>query len=92
LEDDGPELLPQALPYWRAFCELSNKRAVGMALCPISMEAIDAYCRFFQIRDLEEKADCLRFLGALDREFLKIQAEKQKQEQEENRGSGRRRR
>ena len=75
---DRPELdYPQTFMY-NMFNELSGSRgmsSVGPLGIPIT--EIKAYCEFFEVRNLDEKAHIFRFVSHLDGVYLKFVTDKQ---------------
>ncbi len=78
LEDDGPDLLPEAWPYWQAFCVLSPSRQLGMSVGSIPLSEIVAYLTLCDVTDPEERGDYVRFVQAIDRVFVQHHAKKEK--------------
>jgi hypothetical protein len=75
MAESGPVLLAGLALHLRAFEELSPSRPVGLGgPGPIPFEAIDRYAARFGI-DEETFDDLLRFVRALDDEYLDWAAE-----------------
>ena len=71
MAEAGPELLPGLALFLHAFEDLSPSRSSsGFGLDPIPFEAIDRYARRFRIDDTEDFDDLVRFVRALDDEYL----------------------
>lgn len=71
MAEAGPELLPGLALFLQAFEDLSPSRpSGGFGLGSIPFEAIDRYARRFRIDDAEDFDDLVRFVRALDDEYL----------------------
>lgn len=74
--DERPELFADLIVYWDAFHTLSPSRNSGMSIGAIPLPAYESYFRIFGIDSLEEQLEYIKFVGALDSEFLQWQGEK----------------
>lgn len=102
LEDDGhdvtgmldeePELFQDLYIYWNAFQILSSSRNSGMSIGAIPLPAYESYFRIFDIDSLEEQLTHLKFVGALDNEYLRWQGEEseKKRKKSESKSKGHR--
>lgn len=67
--------------YLNAFWFLSERRQNGMSINPISFEAMVKYAEVFGTDDIQE---FLLLLARMDREFIKIFADKQQKDSKKN--------
>ena len=70
--------------YWMAFHVLTSSRSSGMSIGSIPLPAYESYFRIFGIDSLEEQLTYLKFVGALDSEFLSWQGEQSEKEKQKN--------
>jgi len=85
LEEDGhnvagmlpeePELFQDLHIYWNAFHILTSSRNSGMSIGAIPLQAYESYFKIFGIDSLEEQLEYLKFVGALDNEYLRYNGE-----------------
>jgi len=85
LEEDGhdvagmlpeePDLFQDLHIYWNAFHILTSSRNSGMSIGAIPLQAYESYFRIFGIDSLEEQLEYLKFVGALDNEYLRYSGE-----------------
>lgn len=81
---EEPELFRDLHPYWSAFQILTSSRNSGMSIGSIPLPAYESYFRIFGIDSLEEQLDYLKFVGALDNEYLKVSGEESEKKQQQN--------
>ena len=67
-----PELEPALAPYWQAFQDLSPSRRLGLDIGPIPLSEIWAYLEILGIDETERRHDMVRFIRALDDEYLTV--------------------
>ena len=82
--DEKPELTGDLVPFWNAFQVMSRSRSVGMGVGGIPLSAYESYFRIWRITDWEDQLEYLRFVGALDSEYLDFQSENNKKSQEKS--------
>jgi hypothetical protein len=82
--DDKPELTGDLVPFWNAFQVLSGSRNVGMGVGSIPLSAYESYFRLWKITDWEDQLEYIRFVGALDSEYLAFQNEESKKSKEKS--------
>lgn len=82
--DDKPELTHDLVPFWNAFQVLSSSRSTGMGVGAIPLSAFESYFRIWRITDLEDQLEYIRFVGALDSEYLAFQNKESKKSQEKS--------
>jgi hypothetical protein len=75
--DEKPEVIPEALPFWEAFVQLSHSRNVGMSLGAIPISEVLAYCVYFSIVDIDERGCLLRIISDLDSHYLELNKPKE---------------
>ena len=57
---------------WTAFCELNGRRATtDHRVLPVSLQEMSTYLDIAGIHDVEAKARIIKFLMALDSEYVK---------------------
>lgn len=81
---EEPELFNDLHEYWNAFQILTSSRNSGMSLGAIPLPAYESYFRIFGIDSLEEQLDYLKFVGALDNEYLKVSGEESEKKQQKS--------
>lgn len=91
LEEDGhnvagmlpeePELFQDLHIYWNAFHILTSSRNSGMSIGAIPLQAYESYFKIFGIDSLEEQLEYLKFVGALDDEYLRYNGEENAKKQ-----------
>lgn len=70
---------------WEAFSELNYRRGIGMSgPVPITMEAIEAYCRFRYISSPYDRDRFLIYIRALDQEWMSAHYSKQQAQADKN--------
>jgi len=85
-QEPAPNLFPDMLWVWSAFCMLSDRRGVGAnGPLPITMEAMHAYAKMTNRRERVYMEQLLHFVPLLDREYLNDFYEKQAAELEKQR-------
>lgn len=84
---DAPELTLGLALYYGAFWDLNSCRTVGMGEGPIPWLAIDAYAtaRGF---DAEQRDDLHHHISAMDRAYLKHQADQREKDRKRGKGGG----
>lgn len=71
-----PALRADLVIYWEAFQTLSASRQIGLGIGAIPITEIVAYSTELGLEG-EERADMLRFVRALDDEYIAVMNEKQ---------------
>lgn len=61
---------PSLYHYMEAFEMLNGSRQTGFGIGYIPLSEIDAYCRIYEIRDLDDIELYVRFIRALDRVWV----------------------
>ena len=94
LEEDGhdvagmlpeePDLFQDLHAYWGAFQILTSSRNSGMSIGAIPLQAYESYFRIFGVDSLEEQLEYLKFVGALDNEYLKWSGEASEKKQQQS--------
>lgn len=80
-----PELNNWVMPCWNAFQLLTASRPLGMGgVGPIPLTEIEAYCRMYQVDDLDEREQLVTMIRALDSVYLVKQAAIRAAEQKKN--------
>lgn len=70
--DEKPELSPTLHFVWVAFCELNGRRATtNHRVLAVSLQEMGAYLDIAGIDDWETRARIIKFLMALDAEYVK---------------------
>lgn len=65
--------------YYNVYQSLTGSRNASMAgALPIPVTAIQAYCEFFYIVQLDERERIFRYVNCLDNTYLSIAAERSK--------------
>ena len=82
--EDEPELFSDLYVYWNAFQTLTASRNSGMSIGAIPLPAYESYFRIFGIDSLEEQLTYLKFVGALDLEYLKWQGDEHEKNRKKN--------
>ena len=82
--DEEPELFTDLVVYWMAFHILTSSRSSGMSIGSIPLPAYESYFRIFGIDSLEEQLTYLKFVGALDSEYLLWQGEQSEKQKQKN--------
>lgn len=71
-QEPAPTLFPDVIWVWSAFCFLSERRGVGPnGPVPITVEAMDAYLELTGRKTSPYVQQFMRFIPALDREYLR---------------------
>jgi hypothetical protein len=81
---DEPELFKDLHIYWNAFHILTSSRNSGMSIGAIPLQAYESYFRIFSVDSLEEQLEYLKFVGALDNEYLKWSGESSEKQRQKN--------
>lgn len=80
-QEPAPSLYPDMYWVWSAYCFLSERRGVGPnGPQPITAEAMDSYLRMSNRYQSPYVEQVMRFIPALDREYLHDFYEKQRKE------------
>jgi len=81
---EEPDLFQDMQVYWNAFQILTSSRNSGMSIGAIPLQAYESYFRIFSVDSLEEQLEYLKFVGALDHEYLKWSGEESGKKQQQN--------
>jgi hypothetical protein len=71
-----PELWIESEFYWRAFSQISADRHLGMGLGPIPFSSLLRWAEVYGIGTVDEFDTFSSIVGAIDSEYLKINAPK----------------
>ena len=84
---DAPELTQGLALYYGAFWDLNSCRSIGMGEGPISWLSVDAYAtaRGF---DAEQRDDLHHHISAMDRAYLKHQADEREKDRKRGKNAG----
>lgn len=76
--EEKPEIYPDLLPDYLAFCQLSSSRPVGLSGAEaLRLSEIFAYMQIFDISGIEERRLFLKRIRILDRAYLDWHQKKQ---------------
>jgi hypothetical protein len=85
-QEPAPNLFPDMLWIWSAFCFLSERRGVSAnGPVPITIEAMNAFAQMTNRYRQPYVEQLLRFIPELDREYLRDFYEKQKRDMDKQR-------
>lgn len=85
-EEPRPDLYPDLIWLWEAYCFLSESRAVGNnGPLPIRPADMLAYCQLTGRDEMLYRQQIIRFIPVLDRYYLKDFYDKQAKEMEKQR-------
>jgi hypothetical protein len=86
VQEPAPELFDDLIWVWEAYCFLSERRGIGPGgPVPITTTDIMSYCTLTGRDEQRYRAQCVMFIPALDRVYLKDFYDKQAEEMEKNR-------
>ena len=67
---NAPQLEPELMLYWVAYCDLSTCRSTDMGVpCPLPWTAVNQYSTYYEF-DEEQDERLHYFVGAMDKAFM----------------------